>query len=403
MTSHRGLPEPLPPLPTSPSGRTPQWVIDEALERQGLSAPADPRRRRRAAGRSVDPGATASDWRRWDPPAPPPDPRRTSWWSVCLVLTLLVGVPVVGGYVLLPYLQDRQLSASAPALPSPPPGEPGPASGATGPAEPGPPVDVSPVAPVPEEDVIVGPSDLEVPAPSQDVKDAASAGAANAYGPPPGVESADRPLGTPPSVPDTGGYSLLATQTPGDQVVAYDPCRPIHYVVRPDGAPAGGQQLLEQAVAEVSAATGLQFVSDGATTEAPRQDRQPYQPDRYGERWVPVLITWSTPTEYPQLAGEVAGLGGSTSMQVNNSAYAYVTGLIALDTPDLQQTLQHPGGADIVRAVIMHELAHVLGLGHVEDPTQLMYGQSTERNTTLSAGDRAGLARLGAGQCVPQL
>ena len=256
---------------------------------------------------------------------------------------------------------------------------------------------------MPEEDVFGGPSDTDVPALSPDVNDPASVEAANIYGPPAGVDSADHPLGAPPSVPDTGGYSLLATQTPGDQVVAYDPCRPIHYVVRPDGAPAGGQQLLEQAVAEISAATGLQFINDGATTEAPRQDRQPYQPDRYGERWAPVLITWSTPTEYPQLAGEVAGLGGSTSMQVNNSAYAYVTGLIALDTPDMQQTLQHPGGSDIVRAVIMHELAHVLGLGHVEDPTQLMYGLSTGHNTALAAGDRAGLARLGAGQCVPQL
>lgn len=72
MTSHRGLPEPLPPLPKSPSGRTPQWVINEALARQRLSASSDPRRRRRAAGRGVDPGATGSDWRRWEPPTPPP-------------------------------------------------------------------------------------------------------------------------------------------------------------------------------------------------------------------------------------------------------------------------------------------------------------------------------------------
>ncbi|MGQ1795736.1 matrixin family metalloprotease [Kocuria oceani] len=401
MTPHRGLPEPLPPLPKSPSGRTPQWVIDEALERQRLSPSPDHRRRRREAGRGVERGAMASDWRRWEPPAAPASPRRTSWWAVCLVLALIVGVPAIGGYVLVPYLQERQLSASAPALPSPP-GEPGPASGPTGPASPDPSVDVPTGAPAPEEDVIVGPSDIEVPAPSQQVNDAA-AEATNAYGPPAGLESADHPLGTPPSVPDTGGYSLLATQPPGDQVVAYDPCRPIHYVVRPDGAPTGGDRLLEQAVAEISAATGLQFISDGTTTEAPREDRQPYQPDRYGDRWAPVLITWSTPTEYPELAGEVAGLGGSTSLQVGNSPAAYVTGLIALDTPDLQQTLQHPGGTDIVRAVIMHELAHVLGLGHVEDPTQLMYGLSTGHNTGLTAGDRAGLARLGAGQCVPQL
>ena len=116
-----------------------------------------------------------------------------------------------------------------------------------------------------------------------------------------------------------------------------------------------------------------------------------------------MLITWSTPTEYPDLAGEVAGQGGSTSLQVGNSPHAYVTGLMTLDAPDLQETLQHPAGAEIVRAVIMHELGHVLGLGHVENPTHLMHGMSTEHNTALTAGDRAGLAKLGAGQCVPQL
>src|SRR5690606_37303559 len=151
------------------------------------------------------------------------------------------------------------------------------------------------------------------------------------------------------------------------------------------------------------AATGLQFINDGTTTEAPRQDPQPYQPDRYGDRWAPVLITWSTPEEYPDLTGDVAGLGGSTSMQVNNSAYAYVTGLMALDAPVLQAALQQAGGPDIVRAIIMHELGHVVGLGHVEHHTHLMHGQSTEHNPALTTGDRAGLARLGAGQCVPQL
>ena len=404
MTPHRGLPDPLPPLPKSPSGRTPQWVIDEALSRQNGSAAAGQRRRRRRADRTMNRETPVSDWRRWEPPVSDRSPRRNSWGMTLLVLTLVVGVPAIGGYLVLPHVQERLISASStPALPSPPPQDPGPASGPAEQAAHEPPIDITTVHPVPEGDVIVGPADLNVPGHSTDGRIPVPADADNAYGPSAGVDSAAHPLGRPPVVSDTGGYSLLATQSPGDQVVAYDPCRPIRYVVRPDGAPAGGQQLLEQAIAEISAATGLQFHDDGPTTEAPRQDREPYQPERYGERWAPVLITWSTPTEYPDLAGEVVGLGGSTSLQVGNSPHAYVTGLMTLDAPDLQETLQHPAGAEIVRAVIMHELGHVLGLGHVEDPTHLMHGVSTEHNTALTAGDRAGLAKLGAGQCVPQL
>ena len=66
--------------------------------------------------------------------------------------------------------------------------------------------------------------------------------------------------------------------------MTYDPCRPIRYVVRPDNAPTNGLQLIQQAVAQVSDATGLEFVYEGPTTEGPGE-RRPYQPGRYGERW----------------------------------------------------------------------------------------------------------------------
>lgn len=50
----------------------------------------------------------------------------------------------------------------------------------------------------------------------------------------------------------------------------------------------------------------------------------------------------------------------------------------------------------------MHELAHVVGLDHVDDPTQLMYAENSGQ-LDFGAGDRAGLALLGTGECVPRL
>jgi len=221
----------------------------------------------------------------------------------------------------------------------------------------------------------------------------------NASAPPPGVQASGQPIGTPPVVADTGGYRFMEPPDPDQEMVAYDPCRPIRVAVRPDNAPPGGQQLVEEAIGAVSAATGLQFVDAGATTEAPSSRREPYQPDRYGRQWAPVLIAWSDADEYPDLAGNRAGLGGSTPRQAPGRPFVYVTGEVILDAPSLTAMMDRP---EQVRAVIMHELGHVVGLDHVDDPEQLMYGANMGV-TDFAPGDRAGLAKLGAGECVPKL
>lgn len=220
--------------------------------------------------------------------------------------------------------------------------------------------------------------------------------------PPRGAGAAPEPLGLPPNVQESTAYRLHPSPRKGQAFVAYDPCRPIHYVIRPDGAPAGAGQLIHEAAAAVSAASGLELIYDGSSTEAPSEQRTTYQPERYGKRWVPVLVTWSSPAEVPALAGDTAGLGGSSYASAAGTELVYVAGQINLDGPDLAAMMRHPDGPEHVRAVITHEFGHVLGLGHVDDPTQLMYEGPSYR-TNLGAGDLAGLAVLGAGPCVPEL
>ncbi|WP_426988270.1 hypothetical protein [Pseudarthrobacter sp. Y6] len=50
---------------------------------------------------------------------------------------------------------------------------------------------------------------------------------------------------------------------------------------------------------------------------------------------------------------------------------------MTLDAPDLAGTLARPDGPPLVRAIIMHELAHVLGLDHLNDTTQLMHEENS--------------------------
>jgi hypothetical protein len=220
--------------------------------------------------------------------------------------------------------------------------------------------------------------------------------------PPPGVDAAPAPLGTPGPLPaEEGPFGFAATQPGSDRPVAYDPCRPIHVVVNSRTAPPGGDTLLREALATVSVATGLRFVIDGPTTETPATDRVAYQPGRYGDRWAPVLVAWSDPGESPDLAEGIAGRGGSNWLELPTGS-VYITGQVVLDGPDLARAVAADEQA-VVRGIIAHELGHLVGLDHVDAPDQLMYPETDGTVTEFQAGDVRGLARLGAGACFPEI
>ncbi len=224
--------------------------------------------------------------------------------------------------------------------------------------------------------------------------------------PPPGVGASSTPIGTPAGLSvDDPRYSFTGLQDDGITPIAYDPCRPIHYVVRPDNAPPDGAALIRASFDRVTQVTGLQFVDGGTTNEAPSPERGAYQPERYGERWAPVLVSWATEAEAPALTGSVAGAAGSVSAQGTGLPAVYVTGSVTLDGPQLSQVWEDLDTRASVRAVVLHEIAHLVGLGHVQDGTQLMNPQSTTTTTVVDyqAGDLTGLARLGDGACVPEI
>ncbi|WP_435741667.1 matrixin family metalloprotease [Nocardioides sp. SYSU DS0663] len=191
------------------------------------------------------------------------------------------------------------------------------------------------------------------------------------------------------------GYAFVHTRDNGEPV-RWSTCDPIAYVVRPDGEPEGGRRLLEQSLERVSEATGLEFEDAGTTEEAPAQRRPLHQPDRYGDRWAPVLIAYSGPEEDSRLKGRAAGYGGPAYVSVSGGTPRYVSGSVVFDVEQMTSM----GGDEAVGAVMLHELAHLVGLAHVDDRGQLMnpvlYGREV---TDLQAGDLAGLEELGAGEC----
>ncbi len=74
---------------------------------------------------------------------------------------------------------------------------------------------------------------------------------------------------------------------------------------------------------------------------------------------------------------------------------------MVLDAPQLADLATREAGLARARAVLRHELGHLAGLGHVDDPRQLMYASATPLVVAPGDGDRRGLAALGARPCFP--
>ena len=328
----QGPGDPDPRLPTSPSGRTPRWVLDEAA---GLPVAADAWR---AAG--------------------PPSPRRRAAGLRGLLAVVLVVAGSLGAALLtgaVPWPWDRPVAGEPPSALAPD------RSGTTS-------------APTPTDR------------------------------PTPGTGASPSPLGSVPAAPSGGGtHAFSLFQADGVTPVAYDPCRVVHYAVRPDGAPEGGEELVHAAFARIAEVTGLVVVHDGPTDEVPTADREAFQPERYGDRWAPVLVAWQTEADEPDLAGDIVGRGGSVAVSLGEGPRVYVTGTVSLDAEQFPGILDSRDGEATAAGIVLHEVAHLVGLDHVDDESQLLHPETVPGITDFAAGDLTGLSRLGQGPCVPEL
>jgi hypothetical protein len=193
--------------------------------------------------------------------------------------------------------------------------------------------------------------------------------------------------------PAADGWGPAWTDDTG-RPARWNPCRPLGYVVNPAWMPPRGREDLIDALSRITAVSGLRFVDQGDTDEVPRQDRPAYQPERYGERWAPLLVAW-VPASATDLGigGGTQGLASTTAVPTSAGG-VIVTAQVALDADRRLASGFGPGATE--GEVLLHELAHAVGLGHVDDPTQVMYYRTTNSESQFGAGDRAGLVALGA-------
>lgn len=199
------------------------------------------------------------------------------------------------------------------------------------------------------------------------------------------------------------GYTFLSAMDPeGCLPSRFNPCEPVPWVLNDELAPVGGPDDVREAFAHLQEATGITFVEEGTTDEPLAISRDPYQPDRYGERWAPILVGWSAlGADQADGGDDVIVVGRGRPLKVDD---VIVSGVLELNTDAIidratEAPLPAGFGPGITQGrVILHELGHVAGLGHVSGTAQLMYpdlAEHTSETADFGIGDLAGLRLLG--------
>ena len=178
------------------------------------------------------------------------------------------------------------------------------------------------------------------------------------------------------------GYTFMSTSGRGVPVTW--PCEAtIEIEVNPQDAPEGYEDLVASAVDRVNAATSFTFEMVGETDDREVDDRDAG----------PVLLMWADEDEVPELTGPTAGIGGATYLRGGGRGRA-VGGMVVIDVDQPRGFLRRSDP----EPVLVHELLHVLGLGHTDDRSQLMAPEySSQRG--LGDGDLAGLRALEEAAC----
>ena len=204
-------------------------------------------------------------------------------------------------------------------------------------------------------------------------------------------------------------YTFLFVASEGCQPVRFNPCQPLRYALNRKLATDAHVADLIESIRKLSDATGLTFERVADTDEDPRRVPRPRRQPEGTFTWPPVVVGWSNLGAGDGLRGRgavradpdvVVGGGGRPEIVSD----VIVTGNLILNldaVADLEtrQPVPHGFGTGVNWGrIILHELAHVIGLGHVESRTSIMneaLTQQTLSSAEWGAGDLIGLRQLG--------
>ena len=194
------------------------------------------------------------------------------------------------------------------------------------------------------------------------------------------------------SIHGRGEYTFLRQRANGSPV-RWNPCEPIHYQTNLTGAPQDEFADVEEATRRVTAATGIRFVYDGPTNALPPGiSDAPHVRTPPGQTSAPLLIAWLDHEEWLDIGGTDREVALALPIPESDGFY-YDTGFVAVN--GTQHLLPGFGVGPTWGPVILHELGHIMGLGHVRGTDELMNPKENPIVTDFQRGDLEGLEILG--------
>jgi hypothetical protein len=230
-------------------------------------------------------------------------------------------------------------------------------------------------------------------------------------------------VAAPPSGPGQAtsySFSTFSTGPNSDKTrILWSKSAAIHYAVNLTNAPAGAAADLTQAIAAIHKATGLNFVADPPTTHSTDNAACTVATTKTcwantgaaaAGAYAPVLIGWSPATAPILTTNSNGDAMGSTVLQLAKTSavapsvgagdFELVSGIVVFNATATANLPAGFGGSS-QGAVMLHELGHLVGLAHVADPDQMMFGSLNGHLAVYGAGDLAGLALAGQGVTYP--
>lgn len=185
----------------------------------------------------------------------------------------------------------------------------------------------------------------------------------------------------------SGNYSLLYNT----ENISWNSCTTIGYRVNLNGMPRGELSRIRKAFDKISSVTALRFQYEGSTTKIPwRENIRTLDADSRTN----ITFAFSKPGRGPKdsplwLNTLAAGYGGPQY----SPGVGLTGGAVLFDTSFITTV---PKASRI--AFYMHELGHVVGLGHAAENGELMFPSlpSTVK-PVWGAGDVLGLGKIGFG------